>query len=180
MNINKISLVVFFLSLSVVILNYLPGLVIASSPETNEATSTSSQLPINATRAAREEKALQDARRQLLDEKEAALVAKEQELKKLSSKIELQLKELEASKKRVDDSIKAQAEADNKKQDEKITKMVKLFKKMRSEQSAKMIDALKEDQALMLLSRLDTKTVAKLAPFISQPRVVKWITDNLQ
>ncbi|HXE95081.1 MAG TPA: hypothetical protein VN642_01645, partial [Dongiaceae bacterium] len=64
--------------------------------------------------------------------------------------------------------------------DEKIQKMVKLFKTMRSEQAGKMIDTLKEDQALALLSRMDTKTVAKLAPFISQPRVVKWVSDNLQ
>jgi flagellar protein FlbB len=145
----------------------------------NESTSAS-QLPINATRAAREEKALQDARRQQLSEKEAALAAKEQELKKLSAKLEAQIKSLEDSKKRLDDTLKAQSEAQKKKQDEKMQKMVKLFKTMRSEQAAKMIDNLKEDLALSLLSRMDTKTVAKLAPFISQPRVVKWVTDNLQ
>jgi len=136
--------------------------------------------PINATRAAREEKALQDARRQQLADKEAALAAKEQELKKLSAKIEGQVKALEDSKKRLDDSQKAQSEAQKKKQDEKIIKMVKLFKTMKAEQAGKMLDTLKEDLALSLLSRMDTKSVAKLAPFISQPRVVKWITDNLQ
>jgi flagellar motility protein MotE (MotC chaperone) len=144
-----------------------------------ESSETSSQ-PINATRAAREEKALQDARRQQLAEKEAALAAKEQELKKLSAKIEAQVKALEESKKRLDDSQKARTEAQKKKQDEKMQKMVKLFKTMRSEQAGKMIDTLKEDLALSLLSRMDTKTVAKLAPFISQPRVVKWVTENLQ
>ena len=61
-----------------------------------------------------------------------------------------------------------------------MQKMVKLFKTMRGEQAGKMIYSLKEDLALALLSRLDTKTVAKLAPFISQPRVVKWVTENLQ
>ncbi|NTV49006.1 MAG: hypothetical protein HGB32_02310 [Geobacteraceae bacterium] len=144
-----------------------------------DAASTSQQ-PVNATRAAREEKALQDARRQQLAEKEAALAAKEQELKKLSAKLEAQVKALEDSKKRMDDSLKAQSEAQKKKQDEKILKMVKLFKTMKAEQAGKMIDTLKEDLALSLLSRLDTKTVAKLAPFISQPRVIKWVTDNLQ
>ena len=139
-----------------------------------------SQQPVNATRAAREEKALQDARRQQLAEKEAALAAKEQELKKLSDKLEAQVKALEESKKRLDDTLKAQSEAQKKLQDEKITKMVKLFKTMKSEQAGKMIDSLKEDIALTLLSRLDTKTVAKLAPFISQPRLLKWISDNLQ
>ena len=142
--------------------------------------SAASQQPINATRAAREEKALQDARRQQLAEKETALAAKEQELKKLSAKLEAQVKALEDSKKRLDETMKAKSEAQNKKQDEKIQKMVKLFKTMRSEQAGKMIDSLKEEQALTLLSRMDTKTVAKLAPFISQPRVVKWVSDNMQ
>lgn len=159
--------------------------VFAGSPVQTEAeagkdSASVGQPPLNATRAAREEKALQDARRQQLAEKEAALAAKEQELKKLSAKIEAQVKALEESKKRLDDSLKAQTEAQKKKQDEKILKMVKLFKTMRSEQAGKMIDTLKEDLALGLLSRMDTKTVAKLAPFISQPRVVKWITENLQ
>ncbi len=148
--------------------------------KTPEETASTNPQPINATRAAREEKALQDARRQQLAEKEAALAAKEQELKKLSAKIEAQVKALEDSKKRIDDSLKAQSEAQKKKQDEKIQKMVKLFKTMKAEQAGKMMDTLKEDLALSLLSRMDTKTVAKLAPFISQPRVVKWVTDNLQ
>jgi flagellar motility protein MotE (MotC chaperone) len=138
------------------------------------------QQPVNASRAAREEKALQDTRRLQLTEKETALAAKEEELKKLSAKLEAQLKSIEESRKRLDDSLKAKSEAQKKKQEEKILKMVKLFKTMRSEQAGKMIDTLKEDLALSLLSRMDTKTVAKLAPFISQPRVVKWVTDNLQ
>lgn len=138
------------------------------------------QQPINATRAAREEKALQDARRQQLAEKEAALAAKELELKKLSAKLDAQIKALEDSKKRLDESLKSQSDALKKKQDEKIQKMVKLFKAMKSEQAGKMIDTLNEDLALSLLSRMDTKTVAKLAPYISQPRVVKWVTSNLQ
>ncbi|MDU0457554.1 MAG: hypothetical protein RW306_02380 [Geobacteraceae bacterium] len=143
-------------------------------------TSPSGQQPVNASRAAREEKALQDARRQQLAEKETALAAKELELKKLSAKLEAQVKALEESKKRLDESLKVQSDDQKKKQDEKIQKMVKLFKTMRGEQAGKMIDTLREDLAMTLLSRLDTKTVAKLAPFISQPRVVKWVTENLQ
>jgi flagellar motility protein MotE (MotC chaperone) len=176
---------------ALLLMQYQLPAVLASSASQNEAApkaaaesgkdgSAVSQQPINATRAAREEKALQDARRQQLAEKEAALAAKEQELKKLSAKLEAQVKALEDSKKRLDDSMKAQSEAQKKKQDEKITKMVKLFKTMRGEQAGKMIDALKEDLALSLLSRMDTKTVAKLTPFISQPRVIKWVSDNMQ
>lgn len=136
--------------------------------------------PYSASNAAREEKAVQDARRQQLAEKEAALAAKEQELKNLSAKLEAQIKALEESKKRVDESVKARSVAQKKQQDDKVQKMVKLFKTMRSEQAGQLIDSLHEDLALTLLSRLDTKTVAKLAPFINQPRVVKWISENLQ
>jgi len=138
------------------------------------------QQPVNASRAAREEKALQDARRQQLADKEAALAAKEIELKKLSAKLEAQVKALEDSKKRLDESLKVKSDDQKKKQEEKILKMVKLFKTMRGEQAGKMIDSLQENMAMSLMSRLDTKTVAKLAPFISQPRVVKWVTENLQ
>jgi flagellar protein FlbB len=188
-NKKKTILNAFLVAITLILSQYtLPAVLAAAQNETaakapadagKEVTSGNPQ-PINATRAAREEKALQDARRQQLAEKEAALAAKEQELKKLSAKIEAQVKTLEDSKKRLDDSQKALSEAQKKKQDEKIQKMVKLFKTMKAEQAGKMMDTLKEDLALSLLTRMDTKTVAKLAPFISQPRVVKWITDNLQ
>jgi flagellar motility protein MotE (MotC chaperone) len=179
-NLKKIIFIVCVSASALILMQYRLPTVLASSASQNEADGSAGSQPINATRAAREEKALQDARRQQLAEKEAALAAKEQELKKLSAKLEAQVKALEDSKKRLDDSMKAQAEAQKKKQDEKITKMVKLFKTLRSEQAGKMVDALKEDQALSLLSRMDTKTIAKLAPFISQPRVIKWVSDNLQ
>ena len=138
------------------------------------------QQPISASRAAREEKAIQDARRLQLAEKEAAVAAKEEELKKLSAKIEAQIKSLEDSKKRLDEGIKVQNAAQKKLQDEKMQKMVKLFKTLRGEQAGQMISNLQEPLALALLSRLDTKTVAKLAPYINQPRVVKWVSENLQ
>ncbi|MEI7817468.1 MAG: hypothetical protein WCI45_09800 [Desulfuromonadales bacterium] len=188
---KKIIIVSFLLGCATLLMQHALPDVIANAAAPNDAATkvpaepakenpSASQQPINATRAAREEKALQDARRQQLTEKEGALAAKEQELKKLSAKLEAQVKALEDSKKRLDDTLKAQTEAQKKKQDEKILKMVKLFKTMRSEQAGKMIDTLKEDLALSLLSRMDTKTVAKLAPFISQPRVIKWVSDSLQ
>lgn len=156
-----------------------------ASPKAGESahgqeSAQSGQQPLSASRAAREEKAIQDARRQQLNEREAAIAAKEQELKKLGAKIEAQIKALEESKKRLDDSMKAQTLAQKKLQEEKLLKMVKLFKTLRSEKAGEMINNLQEPLALTLLSRMDTKTVAKLAPFINQPRVVKWVTENLQ
>lgn len=151
-----------------------------ASTKTQDPTSSVGQQPPNASRAAREEKTLQDARRQQLVDKEAQLAAKEQELKKLSAKIEAQIKALDESKKKMDEALKAQSAAQKKAQDEKITKMVKLFKTIKGEQAGKLIDGMKEDMALALMSRLDTKTIAKLSPYINQPRVLKWVTSNLQ
>lgn len=145
-----------------------------------EAATPPGQQPFSASRAAREEKAIQDARRQQLTQKEAALAAKEQELKKLSAKLDAQVKALEENKKKVDESMKARSAVQKKQQDDKMQKMVKLFKTLPGEQAGQLIDSLHEDLALALLSRLDTKTVAKLAPFINQPRVVKWISANLR
>lgn len=161
---------------------------IAAQSETTEKpasdvvkdSAAANQQPFNASRAAREEKALQDARRQQLAEKEAALATREQELKKLSEKLDAQVKALEENRKKLEERLAAKNSLQKKKYDEQISKMVKLFKTMKSEQAGTMIDSLKEDVALLLLSRMDTKTVAKLAPFISQPRIVKWVTENMQ
>ena len=131
-------------------------------------------------KVARDEKAILDARRQLIADKEAILVNKEQELKKLSAKIDGQIKALEEARKRLDDAQKAQAAAQKKQMDEKTAKMVKLFKAMRGAQAGKLIDGLDDDSAIGLLDKMDTKSVAKLVPFINQPRVLKWISDNLK
>lgn len=132
--------------------------------------------PLSASRAAREEKAIQDARRQQLAEREAALTAKEQELKRLGARLDSQLKSLEESKKRLDDSLKVK----KKQQDEKQKKMIGLFKKMRPEQAGQLMDKLEEEKAISLLDQMDTKTVVKLIPYLKQPRVLKWIAENLK
>jgi len=134
---------------------------------------------LSASHAARAEKSLQDARRQMLSEKEAALAAKELELKKLSEKLDAQLKSIEDNKKRQEELKKIKEAGDKKQQEDKLQKMVKLFKSMKGEQAGKLIDSLPENQALTVLSRMDTKTVAKLAVFLNQPRVVKWISENI-
>jgi flagellar protein FlbB len=137
---------------------------------------TSPEQPLSASRAAREEKAIQDARRQQLAEKEAAVAAKEQELKKLGAKLDSQIKSLEDSKKRLDDSLKVQKKV----QDEKQKKMIGLFKKMRPEQAGQLMDKLEEEKVIALLNQMDTKTAIKLIPYLKQPRVLKWIVENLK
>ena len=131
--------------------------------------------PINATRAAREEKALQDARRQQLAEKEAALAAKELELKKLSDKLESQVKALEESKKRLDESLKQKKKA----LDEKRKRMLALLKKMRPEQAGQFLGKMEEVEVIAILNDLDNKMILKLMPYLNQPMVLKWIKNNL-
>src|SRR3974390_147283 len=115
------------------------GAPTGKGPEAGKEAPLGQQQPFNASHAAREEKAIQDARRQQLTEKEAALAAKEQELKKLSAKLEAQVKALEESRKRVDESMKVRSSAQKKEQDEKVQKMVKLFKTMRGAQAGELI-----------------------------------------
>lgn len=136
------------------------------------------QLP--PTRAAREERAIQEARRQQLAEKEAALAAKEEELKKLSAKLDAQLKALDDAKKRHDEMLKAEEEKRKQALSERVTKMVKLFKTMKPAQSAELLDKMEEVEVTLLLDRLDTKTVAKLLPNLNRPRTIRWVNENLR
>jgi flagellar motility protein MotE (MotC chaperone) len=132
------------------------------------------------TRAAREEQAIQEARRQQLAEKEAALAAKEEELKKLGARIDAQLKAMEESKKSYDEKLKAEEERRKQALSERVTKMVKLFKTMKATQSAELLDRMEEGEVKLLLDRLDTKTVAKLIPNLNQPRTIRWVNENLR
>lgn len=141
-----------------------------------QGTAPVNQQPLNASRAAREEKAIQDARRQQLAEKEAAMAAKEAELKKLGEKLDAQIKSFDDSKRRLDDSLKVQKKA----QDDKRKKMIAFFKKMKAEQAGQLMNKLDENTVISMLDQMDTKTVIKLVPFLSQPRVLKWINENLK
>lgn len=129
----------------------------------------------NASRAAREEKAIQDARRQQLAEREAALAAKEQELKKLSTKLDAQIKLLEENKKQLDESLKQKKAV----VDTKRKRMLALIKKMRPEQAGQYLGKMEEVAVISILNDLDNKMVLKLIPFLNQPMVLKWIKENL-
>ena len=185
MNQKKNLLVAFLMVSALFLFQYKLPAVLASSAVQNETaakaplagkeSSSTSPQPINATRAAREEKALQDARRQQLAEKEAALAAKEQELKKLSAKLEAQIKALEDSKKRLDESLKQK----KKTLDEKRKRMLALLKKMRPEQAGMFLGKMEEVAVISILNDLDNKMILKLMPYLNQPMVLKWIKDNL-
>lgn len=132
------------------------------------------------TRAAREEQAIQEARRQQLAEKEAALAAKEQELKKLGEKLDAQLKTLEESKKQYDAMVKADEERRKQANSENVNKMVLLFKSLKAPQAADLLDNMDEPEAKLVLDRLEIKTVAKLVPNLNKPRTIRWVNENLR
>ena len=144
------------------------GLLAAETEENKERS-------LSASRSVREEKAIQDARRRQLVEREAAAAAKEEELKRLSAKLDEQMKVLEESRTLLDNSLKVKKEQ----RDEKQKKMIGLFKKMRPEQAGQLIDQLDERQAISLLDQMDARTVTKLMPYLKQPRVLKWIEESL-
>lgn len=58
--------------------------------------------------------------------------------------------------------------------------MIGMFKKMKAEQAGQLMDKLDETKVIALLNQMDTKTVIKLIPFLKQPRVLKWINENLK
>ena len=147
-----------------------------SSGETANKVPSKDVQPISASRAAREEKAIQDARRQQLADKEAALAAKELEQKKMGAKLDAQIKLQEDTRKRLDESFKTQKKV----QDEKLKKMIGMFKKMKAEQAGLLMDKLDEGKVIAMLNQMDTKTVIKLIPYLKQPRVLKWINENLK
>ncbi len=109
-------------------------------------------------------------------EKEAALNLKEQELKEMSAKIDARMKELDEKRKAAESSLAA----GNKVSDEHYKKMIKLYKSLRPEEAAGLIDKLDEDTAFEMLNRMDTKTAAKLVPYLNQKKVLKWTRLNLK
>lgn len=145
------------------------------NPESGRDAKPAGQQPPNSSRAAREEKALQDARRQQLSEKEAALASKEQELKKMSTKLEAQLKLLEERKKQLDESLKQKKKG----LDDKRKRMLTLLKKMRPEQAGQYLGKMEEVTVIAILNDLDNKMILKLIPYLNQPMVLKWIKENL-
>ena len=58
--------------------------------------------------------------------------------------------------------------------------MIGMFKKMRPEQAGQLMEKLEEEKVIALLNQMDTKTAIKLIPYLKQPRVVKWINENLR
>ena len=116
-----------------------------------------------------------EIRRRQLAEREAALNAKEQELKKLAAKLDARLAEINAVKKSLDESVKSKRQE----MDERYRRMLKSYKGLKPEEAGKLMDKLDEDLVIGMLNQMDQKTAIKLIPFLNQPRVLKWSRLNL-
>jgi flagellar motility protein MotE (MotC chaperone) len=121
-----------------------------------------------------------EKRRQQLMEKEAALAAKEQEIGRAAATLDARIKELAAAQKAFEDAVNDKKKKDAEYASERYKKMIKLLKGMKAEDSAKLVDKLDEETAIGALNQMDQKTVIKMSKFINQPRLVRWIHDNLQ
>lgn len=175
MNKRWITIIAMALSLGTI-----ATVALTASQATSEPLRSPQSDAVPPTRAAREERAIQDARRQQLSEKEAALAVKEEELKKLAARVDAQLKALEATKKSYDDLIKAEEERRKQAHSERVNKMVLLFKTLKAPQAADLLDKMEEAEAKLVLDRLDIKIVAKLVPNLNQPRTIRWVNENLR
>jgi len=175
--VNKRWITIIAMALS---LGTIATVALTASQATSEPLRSPQSDTVPPTRAAREERAIQDARRQQLSEKEAALAVKEEELKKLAARVDAQLKALEATKKSYDDLVKAEEERRKQAHSERVNKMVLLFKTLKAPQAADLLDKMEEAEAKLVLDRLDIKIVAKLVPNLNQPRTIRWVNENLR
>jgi flagellar motility protein MotE (MotC chaperone) len=121
-----------------------------------------------------------EKRRQQLMEKEAALAAKEQEINRAATALDNRIKELSAAQKTFEDALNEKKRKDAEYASERYRKMLKILKGMKPEESAKIVDKLEENMAIGVLNQLDQKTVIKMARFLGQPRLVKWVRENLE
>ena len=83
-------------------------------------------------------------------------------------------KDLERLKAMRDEHMKKQQDA------ERYKKIIRVYKGLKPDQAGQLIDKLEEDLAIELLNQMDQKTVAKLIPYLNQPRVLRWTRQNLK
>ncbi|WP_243689183.1 hypothetical protein [Geotalea toluenoxydans] len=108
-------------------------------------------------------------------EKEAALKAKEEELKKLSASLDSRINELNVARKSMEGSLQTRKKEEN----ERYRKMIKIYKALKPEEAGRLMDKLEEPLVIEMLNQMDQKTAVKLIPYLNQPRVIKWTRDNL-
>jgi flagellar protein FlbB len=115
-----------------------------------------------------------EIKRQQLVEREAALKAKEDALRRLSATLDARVVELNAARKGIEASLVAKKKLD----EERYKKMIKIYKGLKSEEAGSLLNKLDDKMAIEILNQMDQKTIIKLIPFITQPRVLEWTRLN--
>jgi flagellar motility protein MotE (MotC chaperone) len=105
---------------------------------------------------------------------ESEMKAKEEELQRLSSDIDRQLKELEGLRKEME-LAEAKRKADG---EAKTKKLLAVYRGLKPEEAAKHLDKLDADLAIAILNRLDKKTLVRIIPFLTEPKVIRWTVEN--
>jgi flagellar protein FlbB len=116
-----------------------------------------------------------ELKREQLAEREAALNAKEQALKRLSAQLDARVNELNAAKKGIEASLVAKKKQD----DERYKKMIKIYKALKPEDAAGLLNKLDARMVIEMLNLMDQKTAVKLIPYLHQPRVLEWTRSSL-
>ena len=116
-----------------------------------------------------------EMKRQQLAEKEAALNAKEEALRKLSASLDARVGELNAARKGLEASLAVKKKQD----DERYKKMVKIYKGLKPDEAGALLNKLDGKLLIEMLNQMDPKTAVRLIPYIKQPRVLEWTRLNL-
>lgn len=116
-----------------------------------------------------------DARKKQLDEREAALTAREQQAAALASDASSKLAEVDGLKKKLTVNLEEQKRL----QSERAKKTLKIYRSLRAEESAKLLDKLDEPTATAILNAMDQKTILQMIPYLNQARVLKWTRETL-
>jgi flagellar protein FlbB len=116
-----------------------------------------------------------ELKRQQLDQREAALRAKEEEVARLSSTLDARVAELNAAKKGIEASLTAKKSQDA----ERYRKMVKIYKGLKPDQAGALLNKLDEKMVIEMLNQMDQKTAVRVIPYLTQPRVLEWTRLNL-
>lgn len=126
-----------------------------------------------------EEGAAIEKRARQLTAREAAVSAKEEELKKISAELDTKIRQLNELKKSFEDANKKR-KAEIASKQERYKKMIKVYKGLKPADAGRLIDKLEDDLAIEMLNQMDQKMVVKLIPYLNQPRVIKWTKLNLK
>lgn len=116
-----------------------------------------------------------DARLKRLAEREAALKVREDAFAKANALLEAKVRELEAARKGLEAQITARKSQD----DERFKKMVKIYRSLKPQDAADLLNKLEPRLVIAVLDQMDQKSVIKLIPLITQPRVLEWTRLNL-